>query len=234
MKRARRCTRKLRTYLGRVIRDIDRKCPTPDLELLTLLTTGRRIHHQKRQDKTKTYSVHEPHVECISKGKAHKKYEFGCKVSLVATSRGGWFLGALAVHGNPYDGHTLSRTIEQVGRIAKLPEKAFVDRGYRGHDYDGPVEVHIDKPRRGRTPKSLWKWMKHRAAIEPGIGHLKNEHRMDRNRLKGIAGDHINAILCAAGMNFRKLIRSTASFLRRLFGMFMSLVPDMPVPQYAR
>ena len=104
MKRARRCTRTLKTYLGRVIRDIERKCLQPDDQLQTLLDTSSRIFHQKRHDKNKVYSVHEPTVECISKGKAHKRYEFGCKVSVAATSRGGWFLGALAVHGNPYDG----------------------------------------------------------------------------------------------------------------------------------
>jgi len=230
MNRSRRCTRKLKTYLGRVVRDIERKYPSPDLELVNLLNIGKRIHQQARSDKDKTYSVHEPHVECISKGKAHKKYEFGCKVSLAATSRGGWFVGAFAQHGNPYDGHTLSQAIEQVERIARRPEKAFVDRGYRGHDYDGPVKVHVDKQRRGRTARSLWKWMKRRAAIEPGIGHLKHEHRMDRNRLKGPYGDHINAILGAAGMNFRKLMRCTASFLRRLLQTFQVPVSLRRIP----
>ena len=217
MKRARRCTSKLRTYMGRVIRDIDRNCPTPDHELKSLLEVGTHLYYQKRNGKNKVYSVHEPHVECISKGKAHKRYEFGCKVSVAATSRGGWFVGAKAIHGNPYDGHTLSETIQQVKRVAKRPEHVFVDRGYRGHDYTGSIAVHVDKQRRGRTAQSLWRWMKRRAAIEPGIGHLKQEHRMDRNRLKGPEGDRINAILSAAGMNFSKLLRCAADFLRRLF-----------------
>ena len=214
MRRAMACTRKLKTYLGRVIRDIERKCPQPDKDLQSLLTTAQHIVTQKKHDKNKVYSVHEPLVECISKGKAHKRYEFGCKVSVAATSRGGWFVGALACHGNPYDGHTLTDTLAQVTRIAKSPHHVFVDRGYRGHGYEGDVQVHIDKLRRGRTARSLWRWMKRRAAIEPGIGHLKREHRMDRNRLKGIEGDRINAILCAAGMNFQKLRRFAAAFLR--------------------
>jgi len=92
---------RIRTYLGRVIRDIERKCPDPDHELNKLLAISSRIHKQQKKDKNKVYSVHAPEVECISKGKAHKRYEFGCKVSVAATSKGGWFLGAMAVHGNP-------------------------------------------------------------------------------------------------------------------------------------
>ena len=217
MKRAKSCTKKLRTYLGRVIRDIERKCQSPDKGLRSLLETSRRIFTQQRQDKHKVYSVHEPDVECISKGKAHKRYEFGSKVSVATTSRGGWFVGAQVFHGNPYDGHTLSTTLEQVTKLVKSPEHVFVDRGYRGHGYTGNVEVHVDKQRRGRTPKSLWQWMKRRAAVEPSIGHLKQEHRMDRNRLKGVEGDRFNAILSAAGMNFRKLMRFIEGFLCQLF-----------------
>jgi IS5 family transposase len=215
MKRAQGCTRKLKTYLGRVIRDIERKVSQPDVHLHSLLHTAKRIIAQQRRDKNKIYSVHEPSVECISKGKAHKRYEFGCKVSVAATSRGGWFVGAMAIHGNPYDGHTLTDALSQVERIAGMPKHVFVDRGYRGHGYTGDVQVHVDKQHRGKTIRSLWRWMKRRAAIEPGIGHLKRDHRMDRNRLKGTFGDRINAILSAAGMNFRKLQRFAAAFLRR-------------------
>ena len=217
MKRAKGCTRKLKTYLGRVIRDIERKCSFPDAKLQSLLDIGTRIFHQQRHDKNKIYSVHEPQVECISKGKAHKRYEFGCKVSVAATSRGGWFVGAMATHGNPYDGHTLNDALKQIKRIVQRPEQIFVDKGYRGHGYEGNVQVHVDKHHRGRTAKSLWRWMKRRAAIEPGIGHLKREHGMDRNRLKGTQGDRINAILSAAGMNFWKLLRRVADFLRQFF-----------------
>ena len=217
MKRAKACTRKLKNYLGRVLRDIERNCPDADRQLQSLMDIGTRIYQQKQRDKNKLYSVHAPEVECISKGKAHKRYEFGCKVSVAATSKGGWFLGAMAVHGNPYDGHTLKRALKQVKRVIREPEHVFVDMGYRGHNYRGDTEVHVDKRRRGRTAKSLWRWMKRRAAIEPGIGHLKREHRMDRNRLKGVEGDRINAILSAAGMNFCKLLKWAADFLRRIF-----------------
>ena len=212
MKRAKKETRRLKTFLGRVIRDIERRQPNPSLKLGKLMDTSRRILQQEKSDKKKIYSVHEPHVECICKGKAHKKYEFGCKVSVAVTSRGGWFVGARAVHGNPYDGHTLTGTLEQVERIAALPAQVFVDRGYRGHGYEGMVEIHVDKERRGRTTKALWHWMKRRTAVEPNIGHLKQEHRMDRNRLKGKLGDSINAIMSAVGMNFRKSTRWLADF----------------------
>jgi IS5 family transposase len=207
LKRANRETRRLKTFLGRVIRDIERKVPCPSIELGNLLNICKRIFEQQRTDKNKIYSVHEPHVECISKGKAHKRYEFGNKVSVAVTSRGGWFVGAMALHGNPYDGHTLSKAAEQVNTVALQPEHVFVDRGYRGHGYEGNVTVHVDKDRRGKTANSLWRWMKRRAAVEPSIGHLKQEHRMDRNRLRGKLGDAVNAILSAAGMNFGKLIR---------------------------
>ena len=213
MKRARSCTRKLKTYLGRAIRHIERKCTEPDESLVSLLAVSKRIVSQKRNDKKKVYSVHEPSVDCISKGKAHKRYEFGCKVSVAATSRGGWFVGARAFHGNPYDGHTLSESLQQVIRLSRIPEHVYVDQGYRGHGWDGDCQIHVDKRRRGRTARSVWRWMKRRAAIEPGIGHLKQEHRMDRNRIKGMAGDRINAILSAAGMNFRKLLKFLADFL---------------------
>ena len=210
MKRSRRCTKRLNTLLGRVIRDIERRCVEPDAPLQELLGTARRIHTQQRTDKKKVYSVHEAHVECIAKGKAHKRYEFGVKVSVAATSRGGWFVGAMAIHGNPYDGHTLKAQMEQLERLRVQPEQVFVDRGYRGHGYEGPSEVHVDKVRRGGTARRLWRWMKRRAAIEPGIGHLKQEHRMDRCRLKGVEGDAFNATLSAAGMNFRKLLAHAA------------------------
>ena len=217
MKRAKRCTRKLNTYLGRVIRDIQRKCGNPDEQLESLLTTATRIHQQQRKDKKKVYSVHAPEVECISKGKVHKRYEFGCKVSVAATSRGGWIVGARALHGNPYDGHTLKIALSQIDRIAQTPEQIFLDMGYRGHRMISKTEIHVDKRRRGRTSKSLWSWMKRRAAVEPSIGHLKQEHRMERNRLKGFEGDCVNAILSAAGMNFRKLLKAIKELLRLIF-----------------
>jgi IS5 family transposase len=226
-KRAKRTTKKLRGYLGRVIRDIERKAGNPSEQMTELLATSKRIHLQERKDKNKVYSVHEPDVECISKGKAHKRYEFGCKVSITAASKGGWVVGAKAFHGNPYDGHTLPASIEQTQRITgQEPEQAYADMGYRGHKYQGECQVHVDKPRRGKIPKSTWKWMKRRSAIEPSIGHMKASKRLDRNRLKGKEGDCINVILSAAGMNIHKILKAlseTQGFLAQIIRWLLGL-----------
>ena len=222
MKLARACTRKLRTQLGRVVREIERQVSEPSEQLSQLLATAHRIHAQQRHDKNKVYSVHEPEVECIAKGKAGKPYEFGNKVSVAVTSRGGWLVGAKSFTGNPYDGHTLAAQMKQVRHmIGDRVREAHVDMGYRGHDYAGAVMVHVDKRTRGRTPKALWRWMKRRAAVEPSIGHLKNEHRLERNRLRGIYGDAINAMLAAAAMNFHKLLGAFGLyFLRSLLAIW--------------
>ena len=152
MKRARACTRKLRTQLGRVVREIERQVTEPSEKLARLLATAHRIHVQQRHDKNKVYSVHEPEVECIAKGKAGKPYEFGNKVSVAVTSRGGWLVGAQSFTGNPYDGHTLAEQMKQVrSMIGDRVGEAHVDMGYRGHDYEGQATVHVDKRSR---PKS--------------------------------------------------------------------------------
>ena len=209
-KRAAKCQKKLRTILGRVIRDIERKAGELKEQdpLAILLERARGIHSQQRSDKNKIYSVHAGEVECICKGKAHKRYEFGVKASLATTSKGGWHVGAMSLPGKPYDGHTLSKCLEQIKTISnRLPEHLFTDQGYRGHGLSlEQTQIHVDKKRRGRTPRRLWRWMKRRAAIEPSIGHLKKEHRLERNRLWGQEGDMHNVILSAAGMNFHKLL----------------------------
>jgi IS5 family transposase len=207
MKRARACTRKLKTQLGRIVREIERQVDTPSNSLAKLLATAHRIHAQQRNEKNKIYSVHEPEVACIAKGKAGKQYEFGNKVSVAVSSLGGWFVGAKSFMGNPYDGHTLAEQLKQVdSMVGNQVSQVHVDMGYRGHNYDGAIAVHVDKRRRGRTRRALWRWMKRRAAVEPSIGHLKSEHRLERNRLKGADGNTINAILAAAAMNFHKLL----------------------------
>lgn len=217
-KRARRCQKKLHTILGRVIRDIERKGGQhlQQAPLSTLLETAKRIHAQQRSDKNKTYSVHAPEVECISKGKVHKRYEFGVKASLATTSKGGWHVGAMSLPGNPYDGHTLSQCLAQIKTINPVKmQHLFTDQGYRGHKHEAQEddpEIHVDKKRRGTTPRRLWKWMKRRAAIEPSIGHLKTEHRLNRNQLWGKEGDMHNVILSAAAMNFHKLLKQLKAF----------------------
>jgi IS5 family transposase len=211
-KRAAACTRKLKTLLGRTIRDIERKCGDPSPALKDLLALAKRLEARQRHDTNKVYSVHAPEVECIAKGKAHKRYEFGCKVSVSATSKGGWLIAANAQLGNPYDGHTLKATIEQTERLTgKTPQHAYTDGSYKGHDYTGSREIHHDRRWRGSLPKTTWKWLKRRAAIEPTIGHLKDDKGLVRNRLKGSLGDALNIIFSAAALNFAKLLKAIAA-----------------------
>jgi IS5 family transposase len=213
MKRARKETKRLKIYLGRVVRDIGRKLPRPDEGMSELLSMAHRLLAQKREDTNKLYSLHAPETECISKGKAHKKYEFGCKVSLVTTSRKGWVVGIDALHGNPFDGHTLKKAIDGMEVITgKRPEQAFVDKGYRG-TANHPEGVQVFLSGRRGLKRSLKLWLRRRSAIEPVIGHIKHEHRMDRNYLLGKEGDRINAILSGSAFNLRKLMRAFFLFV---------------------
>lgn len=224
MKRAARETKKLKTMLGRVQRDIVRKAPAPDPELAKYLGLAARLFAQQRTDKNKLYSVHEPDVECIAKGKAHKRYEFGCKVGVVTTSRRNWVVGAQAFHTNPYDGHTLADSLAQMERLTGWEAgTAYADLGYRGHGYTGQTSVDVVDHRKKRVSKSEKKWRKRRAAIEPVIGHLKTDHRMLRNMLKGKEGDNLNVMLAGCGFNLRKLVQ----VLLRLFRAwpFIALLP---------
>lgn len=207
MKRARRETKRLRQYLGRVIRDIRRKCPKPVPALKVLLERSERILRQQRHDTGKLYSVHAPEVECIAKGKAHKPYEFGCKVAVVTTAKSNWVVGIEAVHENPYDGATLSPALSQVERLTQVrPEAAFVDRGFKGTAHH-PEDVAVYVSGRKRLTRTLRALLRRRAAIEPVIGHLKHDHRMERNHLLGQEGDRVNALLTGCGFNLRKLWR---------------------------
>ncbi|HVG38623.1 MAG TPA: IS5 family transposase [Pyrinomonadaceae bacterium] len=206
-KRARRETKRLRQYLGRVIRDIRRKCPRPAPAFKLLLERAERILRQQRHDSPKLYSVHAPEVECIAKGKAHKPYEFGCKVAIVTTAKTNWVVGISAVHENPYDGATLSPALKQVERTTEVrPEAAFVDRGFRGAAHH-PAGVAVYVSGRKRLTRPLKALLRRRAAIEPVIGHLKGEHMMGRNHLLGQEGDRINALLTGCGFNLRKMWR---------------------------
>ena len=140
----------------------------------------------------------------------------------------------MSLPGNPYDGHTLDQQLTQVRRLlGRRMQDVHVDMGYRGHNHCGAETVHVDKRRRGRTPKSLWRWMKRRAAVEPTIGHMKSEHRLERNRLKGTLGDAINAILSAAAMNFQKLQGFSWRFLLRLLDQLHHAIASDPIASSA-
>ncbi len=213
LKRAAKMTGQLKTILGRVLRDIQRKAPSiqgriVDEPLGELVALAERLLAQTRTSKNKLYSVHAPEVECLSKGKAHKRYEFGCTTSVATTSKSNWIVGTQALHGNPYDGHTLGGAIRQVERLTgQTPEDVMVDQGYRGHGYTGSANVHVVRSIPKRATRALRRMLRRRAAIEPTIGHLKSGNRMNRNYLTGQEGDKINAVLSAAGYNLRKLLR---------------------------
>jgi len=235
-KRARRMLRFLRTRLGRLIRDIGRKIDGDQvLEALfiPLLSLASQVRHQDRHQRgPKIYALHAPEVECIGKGKARTPYEFGCKVSVatpVTSPKGGQFvLHAKALHGNPYDGHTLGPIIADLERLTGVETRRIhVDKGYRGHNHPHRFRVWISGQVR-RVTASIRREMRRRAAVEPVIGHLKAEHRMGRNYLKGPEGDRINAVLAAAGYNFSLLLRWLAELLRALI---LKLVRTNPAAQ---
>jgi len=220
-KRAGKMTRRLKTFLGRVHRDIERKVVDRDDELQRLLDLSTRLQAQQKDSKNKIYSLHAQEVECISKGKAHKRYEFGCKVGLVTSSRDNWVLGVQAFHGNPYDGHTLKDSLEQVKRLTGWQAKeVYVDLGYRGHGVKTGTKVHVVNFRTMKKKlRSVRHWFKRRAAIEPVIGHMKQDNRMQRNHLQGKEGDKINALLSGCGFNMRKLLKVFLwpKWIRRFF-----------------
>ena len=212
-KKANAAARKIDTIAGRVVRDIERK-----------LTGGQKLVYQKgllvfnlvlrqqRSDKNKIYSLHEPEVSCIAKGKEAKKYEFGNKSSIVATKYSRIIVGAMAFEGNPYDGHTLDAQLGQVKRLTtKLPQVAIVDRGYKGRKKVDGVEIctpgKLEASANAYQKQKIRKRFRARAGIEPIIGHVKHDHRMERNYLAGVIGDKINTILAAAGFNMMKKLR---------------------------
>ena len=223
-KRARRQLKFLHTRLGRIIRDIRRRIEgNTALEdrFGPLLDLASRIRHQEqRQRGPKVYSLHAPEVECIGKGKVRAPYEFGCKVSIATPAtapKGGQFvLHAKALHGNPYDGHTLGPVIADLEKLTGVAARRIHgDKGYRGHNYPDRFRVWISGQVRHVT-KAIRREMRRRAAVEPVIGHLKDDHRMRRNHLKGREGDRINAVLAAAGYNFSLLLRWFRRLLRTL------------------
>ena len=185
---------------------------------------------EQRQDQRgrKIYSLHAPEVECIGKGKAHRPYEFGVKVSLATTlhrSRGGQFIAHVkAMPGNPYDGHTLVTVLPEIeAQIGAPLIRIVADRGYRGHNAppDMKFRVYIAGQKR-RVTDALKRELRRRSAVEPVIGHAKAEHRMGRNFLKGAHGDAANAVLAAAGYNFRRLIAWLATIWRVLIAAILA------------
>lgn len=222
-RRLQRVLKRQRTILGVVIREVQRKMQAPDFapespkavsDLLLWIERAERVRTQKPKDKNKLYALHAPEVECIGKGKARKPYEFGVKSAVAVSHQHGLMLGARTFPGNPYDGHILRNVLEQVGiltqDVATQIKHVVVDLGFRGVDGDNPDQEIIHRGKFKRLSKQQKNWLKRRSAVEPAIGHLKSDHRMDRCWLQGTLGDALHTLSCAAGYNVRWLLRAIA------------------------
>jgi len=208
-KRMRRALKRLKGYAGRVMRDLRRHLqdiPEDSLRdrIVGKLALVSQPLHQPPKGGDKIYALHEPEVDCISKGKARVRYEFGCKVSVATTLDEGFVVGRRSFADNPYDGHTLKEALEQVTILTdRRPDLAVADRGYRG-DGEDKTRVLISGTRRGLTPELIAD-LRRRSAIEAEIGHMKTDGRLSRCPLKGTTGDALFATLCACGHNIRKI-----------------------------
>lgn len=224
-KRMRKALRTLRSRVGRVMRDVERQVAQVSdsgrAALLELIGRTKRILAQKPKDKNKLYALHAPEVECLAKGKARTPYEFGVKVSITTTHKEGLVVGMRSMPGNPYDGHTLAEALEQAAILCDAaPEVAIVDRGYKGVAVDG-VKIYHPGLRRSIT-RGLRAMIRRRSAIEPAIGHMKTDGKLDRNWLKGALGDAMHAVLCGAGHNLRMILRK----LRLLCAFILAVLLD--------
>jgi IS5 family transposase len=224
-KRMHKVIRRQRTIVGKLIRDIERqlsrKGDANNAQYATLKARAVQIQTQQKQDKHKLYAFHAPEAECISKGKAKQAYEFGVKVSIAVTHAEGLIVGARSFPGAPYDGHTLAAQLEQTTNLLQnitrkdhsqiKPLTAVGDLGYRGVKQDNPGVQIIQRGWIKTMTKAQKAWLKRRQAIEPVIGHVKDDCRMRRCHLKGEQGDALHAVLCAAGYNIRWLLRAIVS-----------------------
>lgn len=220
-RRMRSHLKKLKTLVGRVWRDVSRQLAQVPQHLkpkvTDLLQKVERLLKQQPQDSHKLYSLHAPEVECISKGKLRQPYEFGVKVSVMTTHKEGLVVGMRSLPGNPYDGHTLHLALEQAAVLTQQqPKEVFVDLGYRGATVPAGVKVYHRKLRRGITAR-LKRDIRRRSAIEPVIGHMKNDGRLRRNWLQGTEGDAFHAILCGCGHNLRMILRKLRLLLVLIF-----------------
>lgn len=180
-KKANAAKRKLKTIAVRLIRELERKLPKTSVQLAGLKIL-KKVGIQTQKSSQKIYSLHEPEVYCIAKEKAHKKYEYGCKALVVLTQKTGIIVGAMTFKTNFYDGHTLEDVLIQTKELTgKSPLNARLDRGYKGKQLVGETNINMPKPPLKRdTEYQKRKKRKHfrkRAAIEPIIGHLKQDHR---------------------------------------------------------
>ncbi len=227
-KKAKAALRRIKTIAGRQVRDIERQFTSSQRhkykELFIILN---KILSQQKGDKNKIYSIHEPEVNCIAKGKEAKKFEFGNKTGIVLTKTSKIVVGAIAFQNNPYDGHTLEEHLKQTEYLTgRMPKIGIVDRGYRGRKIINGVEIISPSvAKEGATQYEKQKARKRfraRAGIEPVIGHIKHDHRMLRNYLKGVIGDQLNTLLAGTGFNLKKMLNRIKEQI--LFDLFQILI----------
>ena len=231
-KRMQKAVKKVKGCFGRVLRDLERQAKVQGKDLTdkqqALLKQAWQLLEQKPKSKNKLYSLHAPEVDCLSKGKAHKRYEFGVKASIATTAKEAFIVGARSYPGNPYDGHTLYDQLQQVHTITdSKPEICLVDRGYRGHGIED-IKVIIAGQKRGISHKEQ-RLLKRRNSVEPIIGHLKADGKMRRSYLKGIKGDAMNVLLSTCGQNMRKLLKwlSWAQVQRLFMGIICWFLDEL-------
>ena len=213
----RKALKKVKGYTGRGMRDL--RCHLRDIpegslrdRIIAKLALVSQLLHQQPKWGDKIYALHEPEVDCISKGKVRVHYEFGCKVRVGTTLDEGFVVGMRSSACNPYDGHTLKEALEQVANLTdQCPDLAVVDRGYRRHD-KGKTRVLISGTRRGLTAKEIID-LRRRSGIKAESGQMKTDGRLSRCPLKGTTGDAVFAILNACGHNSRKILAHLRAWL---------------------
>jgi len=237
--KARKADKRIKTISGRLVRELERKLsPVQMQKYFSEIELFKRVLNQKRSDKRKIYSLHEPQAECISKGKAYKKYEFGSKVSLIIGKKSGIIYGAKNIEKNDYDGHTLPEVLEQFKRINGYePTRAIVDLGYRGTKRIGDTEIVLPNSGQNKTKYEKQKQKKdhrRRASIEGKISHVKHDNRMERNYYKGVYGDNINVLLSAAASNCKKWMNKFKKDIKKFLLYIISLLESIYIFRYYR
>jgi len=227
IKKARAAMKRLKTIVGILMRDISRNLSTEQLDKYQeTFELFEKVTKQQMKDSNKIYSLHEQHIYVIAKGKDHKKYEYGTKASLVTTMKSNIIIGVAAHEKNEHDSKTLEAALASANKHRTKPiVEAICDRGYRGKkEVDGTAICIPDSPKKRDTKyqkEQKRKKFRRRAAIEPIIGHVKSDHRMQRNYLKGFIGDEINLFLAASAFNLKKWMNR---FLLVFFMLKIALV----------
>jgi len=234
LKRAKKADAKLKTIAGRLLRELERELPRPILSnYKDQLSLYYQILNQKRTDKNKIYSIHKSFTACIAKGKAHKQYEFGTKIGLTTTAKTLIITAIKSFDGNPHDSKTIAPLLTQMeSNINYTPKEIVYDRGGKGIKQINNTKISTPdyRPLKRDTlyqKRCKRKKFRRRAAIEPIIGHLKTDFRLNQNYLWGENAPQINAFLAATGWNLKKMMKQ----LKVEFKILLSYLFD-PIPHY--